>query len=111
MDNELIFEGEYLNDKKWTGNGYDPLNNIVYELNNGNGHIKQFWGNGKLNFEGEYLNGKRNGKGKEYDDIIMYEGEYLNGMKHGREKKIIINVFYSLMVNIYIIIKLKVNII
>ena len=73
---------------QWNGKGYNSLNNIIYELNNGNGHIKQFWGNGKLNFEGEYLNGKRNGKGKEYDDdIIMYEGEYLNGMKHGRGKE------------------------
>ena len=30
-------------------------------------------------FEGEYLNGKRNGKGKEYDNkgSVIYEGEYL----------------------------------
>ena len=35
----------------------------------------------KIKFEGEYLNGKRNGKGKEYDDEgkIKFEGEYLNG--------------------------------
>jgi len=35
----------------------------------------------KLKFEGEYLNGKRNGKGKEYDieDNLIFEGEYLNG--------------------------------
>ena len=34
-------------------------------------------------FEGEYLNGKRNGNGKEYDDYgnIVFEGEYLNGKK------------------------------
>ena len=33
-------------------------------------------------FEGEYLNGKRNGKGKEYykDGELMFEGEYLNGI-------------------------------
>ena len=32
-------------------------------------------------YEGEYLNGKRNGKGKEYDEKgnIIFEGEYLNG--------------------------------
>ena len=36
-----------------------------------------------LAFEGEYLNGKRNGKGKEYyeNEIIKFEGEYLNGYK------------------------------
>ena len=34
-------------------------------------------------YEGEYLNGKRNGKGKEYnyDGSVKYEGEYLNGEK------------------------------
>ena len=34
----------------------------------------------KLIFEGEYLNRKRNGKGKEYydDGKLKFEGEYLN---------------------------------
>ena len=34
-------------------------------------------------FEGEYLNGVKNGKGKEYDDKgnIIFDGEYLNGKK------------------------------
>ena len=32
-------------------------------------------------FEGEYLNGKPNGKGKEYDGNgnLLFDGEYLNG--------------------------------
>ena len=36
-----------------------------------------------LIFEGEYLNGLKNGKGKEYDwnGKIKFEGEYLNGLK------------------------------
>ena len=42
-----MFEGEYLNGKRWKG--------------------KEYYSNGKLKFEGEYLNGKRNGKGKEYN--------------------------------------------
>ena len=45
-------------------------------------------------FEGEYLNGKRNGKGKEYDDgKLEFEGEYLNGKKwtgKGYNKNVII---------------------
>ena len=34
-------------------------------------------------YEGEYLKGKRNGKGKEYDNNgeVIYEGEYLNGKR------------------------------
>ena len=36
-----------------------------------------------LIFEGEYLNGKRNGKGKEYYDNgkLEFEGEFINGKR------------------------------
>ena len=41
-----------------------------------------------LMFEGEYLNGERNGKGKEYyEDELEYEGEFLNGRRQGRGKE------------------------
>ena len=43
------------------GNGYD-YNNIVYELKNGNGNVKEYDNIGELEFEGEYLYGKRNVK-------------------------------------------------
>jgi len=45
--------------------------------------------NGKLKFEGEYLNGKRNGQGKEYydNDKLEYEGEYINGKRSGKGKE------------------------
>ena len=38
----------------------------------------------KLEFEGEYLNGKKNGKGKSYDKNgkLYFEGEYLDGNYH-----------------------------
>ena len=46
-----------------------------------------------LIFEGEYLNGKRNGTGKEYnydwDGKLKFEGGYLNG-NSGMEQNIII---------------------
>ena len=45
----------------------------------------------KLIFEGEYLNGKKNGKGKEYNDYngkLVFEGEYLNGVRwNGKGKE------------------------
>ena len=44
----------------------------------------------KLKFEGQYINGERNGKGKEYNKnvILEFEGEYLNGKRwNGIEKK------------------------
>ena len=43
---KLIFEGEYLNGKKW------------------NGKCIEYYNNSKLKFEGEYLNGEKK-KGKE----------------------------------------------
>ena len=58
---------------------YDKLNNKVYELKNGKGNIKEYYNNGILMFEGEYLYGKWNGKGKEYYETgkLKFDGEYL----------------------------------
>ena len=88
MRGSLIFEGEYRYNKKWNGKGYDENGNITYELINGNGIVKIYYQEGKLEFEGEYLNGKRNGKGKEYDGKgkLEYEGEYLKGGRNGKGK-------------------------
>ena len=82
INGKLEYEGEYLYDRKWNGKGYDEERNIIYELINGNGKVKIYGcNNGKLIFEGEYLNGKTNGKGKEYDfkGNLKFEGEFLNG--------------------------------
>ena len=60
---------------------------IIYEEN---GKIKEYEGyNDSSIYEGEYLNGKRNGRGKEYyyDGTLLFEGEYLNGKKHGKGKE------------------------
>ena len=70
------------------------------------GIIKEYYSNGKLRFEGEYLNikGKEcydngelkflneswNGKGKEYNfnGKLLFEGEYLNGKRwNGKVKE------------------------
>ena len=69
---------------------------------------KEYYYNGKLLFEGEYLNGKiwngqgyhddgdvayiiKEGKGfiKEYnyDGYLIFEGEYLNGKRNGKGKE------------------------
>ena len=81
----LEFEGNYLNNKKWNGKGYNSKGNVCYELINGNGKVKEYDKDGNLIFEGEYLNGIRNGKGKEYEnDWLAFEGEYYKGKKHGK---------------------------
>ena len=62
--------------------------NIIYELINGTGKVKEYDAYGRLIFEGEYLNGKRNGKGKKYyDGNLKFEGEYVNGERNGNGKE------------------------
>ena len=80
VNNRLEYEGEFRYNKKWNGKGYDENGNVIYELINGNGKVKEY-DIGRLKFDGEYLNGKRNGKGKEYNlsGKLIFEGEYLNG--------------------------------
>ena len=83
-----IFEGEYLNGKKWNGTEHDQKGNIFYELKNGKGYAKEFYSEGRIIYEGEYLNGEKNGKGKEYDTEgkLIFEGDYLcNHKKRGKE--------------------------
>ena len=57
IDDKLEYEGEFLYKKKWNGKGYDENNDIIYELKNGTGKVKEYWNDDKLKFEGEYLNG------------------------------------------------------
>ena len=60
-----MFEGEYLNGKKWNGKG------------------KEYYYDGKLIFEGEYLNGERwNGTGYNKNGIIEFEIK--NGIGKGK---------------------------
>ena len=66
---KIQFKGEYKNGKKWNGKGYNDKNKIIYELHNGKGYIFE-----NMIFEGEYINGERNGKGKEYE---KYDGKTL----------------------------------
>ena len=54
-DNKIKFEGEFKDGLRWNGKGYDNHNNIVYELKNGKGYVKEYYEE-KLIFEGVYLN-------------------------------------------------------
>ena len=84
-DGTLIFEGEYLNDKRWNGNGYDICDDIIYTLKEGNGPVKEYNSNGTLKFEGNYLNGEKDGICYEYngDGKLRFEGRYYKGKKNG----------------------------
>ena len=85
---KLVYEGEFLHYEKWNGKGYDENGDIIYQIKNGNGKAKYYSYEGYLYFEGEYLNGEKNGEGKEYKyDGLKYKGEYLNGEKSGKGKE------------------------
>jgi len=61
------------------------------------GKIKEYK-NDELIFEGEKKNGIIwNGKGKEYNDdnYLIYDGEYLNGKKHGKGKLYYYEKYYT----------------
>ena len=93
----LLFVGEYLNVDRWNGKGFHGLNNIVYELKNGKGVVKEYYNYPlQLKIEVEYLNGKRNGKGKEYyySGSLKFEGEYLNGKRwNGKCYNVLNNIY------------------
>ena len=76
------FEGKYLNNIRFEGKAFyngKPLYNLI----DGKGKIEK---NNFYMFEGEFLNGLKNGKCKEYDDkhLLKFEGEYLNGLRNGK---------------------------
>ena len=95
LTNYKLISGKYI---EYESNGkikeyYLYSDNLAYEgeYSNGkrNGKGKEYNWNGKLMFDGEYKNGKRNGKGKEYNSYngnLMFEGEYVNGLKNGKGK-------------------------
>jgi hypothetical protein len=67
LKNIIIIEIEKINGSKLNEKGYGKIRYIIiYELNNRNGYY------GKLEFEGEYLNGERCGKGTEYFDGMVF---------------------------------------
>ena len=86
---DILFEGEYSDGKRWNGKGYDKKGNLIYEIKNGNGNIKEYhYDSGIIKFEGEYINGERNGKGKEFDEFgyLIFEGEFSRGKRYkGKE--------------------------
>ena len=86
INGKLEFEGKYKYYDKWDGKGYNKNGIIINKLINGTGKVKKYDWKGDLEFKGEYLNGERNGKEKEYvNGKLIYEGEYLDGTR--KEKK------------------------
>ena len=73
------FVGEYLNGLKWNGIGYDINNNVIYQIKDGNGLVKEYDDNeNSLTYFDEYLNGKRKyKKNKKNKLIIIYNNNFV----------------------------------
>ena len=77
----MIFEGEYLNDIRYAKGKefYDKWTVRIWRVylegeKNGNG--KEYHKNGKLKFEGSYIKGNKwNGIGNDYEDKKSYENK------------------------------------
>ena len=98
MDGKIRAEYEYSNGKITNIKQYEIFGEIN-ELKEGKGIMKEYTYDGVFIFEGEYLNGKRNGKGKEYvnEDKLVFEGEYLDGKKwNGKQYDIESNDIYEI---------------
>ena len=92
---KLKFEGEYKEGNRLKGKEFNICGNYLEfeglylnEKRNGPGK-EYYYNNGELKFVGKYLNGERNGPGKEYykKDNLKYEGEFLDGKRNGKGKE------------------------
>ena len=90
IDYKRISERYIIYERKGKGKEYDCYNDkLIYDgeyLNRKrHGLGKEYNKEGYIIFEGEYLNGKYNGKGKEYyNNKLIFEGEFLNGKRNGK---------------------------
>ena len=79
----VVYNKKYQNFFGFDIKDYKKLSGIE-KVGEKNGKGKEYKLNrNNLIFEGEYLNGKRNGRGYEYNILgkVEFEGEYLNGKK------------------------------
>ena len=73
VENGKIF---FLNEEYYIGQ-------LINELPNGKG--KHYYSNGAIKYDGDWINGKYEGKGMYYiNDYIFYIGEFKNGLRHGK---------------------------
>ena len=95
LNNEINKQVKDYSKNKYELEKYYNVGKLLLEAGNkyGEGIIKEYFAyNDYLIFEGEYKNGRRNGKGKEYfnKSKLKFEGEYLNGKKMVNVKNIIL---------------------
>jgi len=93
IDDYKKISGKYRIIENGYGKEYElGTNRLIFEgeyINGKRNGIGKEFDDGKLKFEGEYSNGERNGNGKEYDyhNQLIYDGKYLNGERWNGEVK------------------------
>ena len=97
----LIFEGEWKSGKRWNVKRLGNVSTFKKELKEGKGVLYEYSECKQILYRGEYSNGERNGKGKEFykgngdfSSELIFEGEYLNGNRwngkgYGKNKSLI----------------------
>ena len=85
----IQYDGNYINNKKWNGIGYDINQRQIYNIINGAcDNVVEYDDYGQIIYEGPYKNGDRCGRGKEYKDgALVFEGNFKNGKKNGSGKE------------------------
>ena len=85
---QKTYDGDYSKNLRWNGKGKEYYGDgiLIFEGDylDGlkTGKCVEFK-NDKIIFIGEYLLGERNGKGKEFsNDILIFEGEFLKGQRY-----------------------------
>ena len=100
FDNGYYYIGQFKdNIPNGKGNAYDQNGNLMYEGDFING-VRE--GNGKLIVDngyyyiGQFKDNIINGKGNVYDKNgnVMYEGDFINGVREGNRKLIVDNGYY-----------------
>jgi antitoxin component YwqK of YwqJK toxin-antitoxin module len=72
-ESKKYYEIEYLDGKKWNGKIYNFQGDKEFEIKNGNGYIKEYYyESSDIKYEGLYINGEKNGYGKEF----KHDNEY-----------------------------------
>ena len=87
-DGKIRTEEEYINDKLWNLKEYNRYSNLINEIKEGKGIIKEYNSNGNIICQYEFKNGKLNGKKYSYYDNnnIKSEDNYVKDEKNGPSK-------------------------
>ena len=86
--------------KKWDGKEYDENGNIINEIKNGNGKIKEKDINNRLIYQGEYLSGQI------WNGIKFYYYDYYNDFQKENEFHQFMEEYLNWKVNSEIIVKI-----